>query len=51
MNNGMTVWREEEWVGQLEQQYGFGYASLTRVVPWDRRIQLKQYAKRNPEPD
>ena len=22
---------EEEWVGLLEQQYGFGYASLTRV--------------------
>ena len=35
MNNGMSVWREEEWVGLLEQQYGFGYASLTksRVVP------------------
>jgi hypothetical protein len=37
MNNGMSVWPEEEWVGLLEQQYGFGYQSLVRVVPRDRR--------------
>ena len=51
MNNGMSMWREEEWVGLLEQQYGFGYQSLVRVVPWDRRIQLKKYGKSNKEPD
>ena len=52
MNNGMTVWREAEWVELLEQQHGFAYyASLVRGVPWDLRIQLKKYAKSNPEPD
>ena len=51
MNNGMTVWREAEWVGLLEQQYGFGYASLARIVPWDQRIQLQKYAKSDLEPD
>ena len=51
MNNGMSVWPEEEWVGLLEQQYGSGYQSLMRVVPWDRRIQLKKYGKSNKEPD
>ena len=51
MNNGMSVWREEEWVGLLEQQCCFGYASLARIVPWDQRIQLQKYAKSNPEPD
>ena len=51
MNNGMTLWREAEWVGLLEQQYCFGYASLARIVPWDQQIQLQKYAKSNPEPD
>ena len=41
MNNGMAVWREAEWVGLLEQQYGFGYASLTRLVPWDQRYNYR----------
>ena len=51
MNNGVVAWREAEWVELLEQQYGFGYASLARLVPWDQQIQLQKYAKSNPEPD
>ena len=51
LDNGYTVLREEEWVGLVGQQYGFGYANLTRLVPWDQQIQLQKYAKSNPEPD
>ena len=28
MSNGHTVWQEAEWVGLLEQQYGFSYTNL-----------------------
>ena len=31
--------------------YGYGYASLARLVPWGQQIQLQKYAKSNPEPD
>ena len=31
--------------------YGYGYANLARLVPWDQQIQLHKYAKKNPEPD
>ena len=51
MDNGHTVQRGGEWVGLIEQQYGYGYANLARLVPWDEQIQLQKYAKSNPEPD
>ena len=51
LDGGHTVWREQEWVVLLEQQYGFGYTSLARLVPWDQQIQLQKYAVSNPEPD
>ena len=51
LDKGHTVCQEQEWVGLLEQQYGFGYTNLARLVPWDQQIQLQKYAKCNPEPD
>ena len=51
LDRGHTVWREQEWVGLIEQQYGFGYTNLARLVPWDQQIQLQKYAVSNPEPD
>ena len=51
VDNGHTAWREAEWVGLIQQQYGFGYANLARLVPWDQQIQLQKCAKSNPEPD
>ena len=50
MDNGHTVWREQEWVGLIEQQYGLAIQSR-RLVPWDQQIQLQKYAVSNPEPD
>ena len=42
------MWRV---VWLIEQQYGFGYTNLARLVPWDQQIQLQKYAVSNPEPD
>ena len=41
IDNGHTVWREDEWVGLIEQQHGFGYANLARLVPWDQRYNYR----------
>ena len=47
LDKGHPVWREQEWVGLIEQQYGSGYTNLARLVPWDQQIQLQKYAVLN----
>ena len=43
IDNGHTVWQEgeeAEWIGLIQQQYGYGYANLARLVPWVSNTQL-----------
>ena len=38
-------------LGMILQQYGGGYATMARLVPWDLLIEFMKYARSNLEPD